>query len=149
FTILETFGTGCAVEDYDCDGRLDLFFAGGGQFGPQREILPLPVGLYRQAASWSFTPVAEPAGLGPIRHYHHGIWTADVDDDGFPDLLITGWEGLQLFHNQGDGTFVDTTAVSGLDDRLWSVAAAWADLNQDQILDLYVGHYVDWSFNND
>jgi hypothetical protein len=148
FTILETFGTGCAVDDYDRDGRLDLFFAGGGLFGPDREILSLPIGLYRQTSDWTFTPVAGAAGLAPIRHYHHGAWTADVDEDGFSELLITGWEGLQLFHNQGDGTFVDTTDVSGLDDRLWSLAAAWADLNHDQVLDLFVGHYVDWSLSN-
>ncbi len=149
FTILESFGTGCAVEDYDGDGQLDLFFAGGGRFGSQLEILPLPIGLFRQTSAWNFTSVANAAGLAPIRHYHHGTWTADVDEDGFSDLLITGWEGLQLFHNQGDGTFADATEASGLSDTLWSLAAGWADLNQDQILDLYVGHYVDWSFKND
>ena len=147
FTILESFGTGCSsVEDYDGDGQLDLFFAGGGRFGPELEILPLPIGLFRQTSPWNFTSVANPAGLAPIRHYHHGTWTADGDEDGFSDLLITGWEGLQLFHNQGDGTFADATEASGLSDSLWSLAAGWADLNQDQILDLYVGHYVDWSF---
>jgi tetratricopeptide (TPR) repeat protein len=148
FTILESFGTGCAVEDYDGDGKLDLFLAGGGQFGPQQQILPLPIGLFRQISDWKFLPVAKSAGLEPIRHYHHGTWTADADEDGFPDLLITGWQGLQFFHNQGDGTFVDATEASGLVDPLWSLAAGWADLNQDQILDLYVGHYVDWSITN-
>ncbi len=149
FAILESFGTGCALADFDHDGRLDLFFAGGGQFGPDHEILPLPVGLYRQTASWSFEPVTSAAGLEPIRHYNHGTWTADTNEDGFSDLLITGWGGLQLFQNQGDGTFVDVTHASGIDDRAWSLAAGWADLNRDQIIDLYVGHYVDWSFDND
>src|SRR6516164_3226954 len=128
YTILESFGSGCAVEDYDGDGRLDLFVAGGGQFGPQRQILPLPIGLYRQTSAWQFAPVAVAAGLQPIRHYHHGLWTADADEDGFPDFLITGWEGVQLFRNQGDGTFVDATDASGLSDPLWSLAAGWADL---------------------
>lgn len=149
FTILETFGAGCAVDDYDRDDKPDLIFAGGGQFGPQREILPQPIALYRQMSAWEFAPMTTPAGLEPIRHYHHGLWTADVDEDGFSDLLITGWGGLQLFHNQGDGTFADATEGSGLNDPLWSLAAGWADLNQDQILDLFVGHYVDWSFEND
>ena len=63
-------------------------------------------------------------------------------------MLLTGWNGLQLFHNQGDGTFADVTDQSGLIDPLWSVAAGWGDFNRDQILDLYVGHYVDWSFQN-
>ncbi len=148
FVILETFGTGCAVDDYDRDDKPDLWFAGGGHFGPRHEILPLPIGLFRQTSDWSFTPVTSAAGLEPVRHYHHGLWTADIDEDGFPDLLITGWGGLQLFHNQGDGTFADRTSASGLDDPLWSLAAGWADLNADQILDLFVGHYVDWSFEN-
>ena len=149
YTILESFGAGCAIDDFDGDGKVDLFFGGGGKFGPKQEILPLPIALYRQLSTWKFFPVTGPAGLHPIRHYHHGVWTADTDEDGFPDLLITGWEGLQLFRNQGDGTFDDATERSGLtSDHLWSVAAGWADLNQDQVLDLFVGHYVDWSFSN-
>lgn len=148
FVILETFGTGCAVDDYDLDDQPDLWFAGGGHFGPERQILPLPIALFRQTSDWRFESVTHAAGLAPIRHYHHGMWTADADEDGFPDLLITGWGGLQLFRNQGDGTFIDRTVESGLDDSLWSLAAGWADLNGDQILDLFVGHYVNWSFQN-
>lgn len=148
YTLLESFGSGCAIDDFDRDDRLDLMFAGGGRISDQREILPLPVALYRQVSNWKFEPVTEHAGLQPIRHYHHGTWSMDADEDGFPDLLITGWGGLQLFHNQGDGTFVDTTATSGLDDTSWSLGAAWGDFNQDHILDLFIGHYVDWTMEN-
>jgi hypothetical protein len=148
FAMLESFGTGCAIDDYDRDGQLDLMFAGGGSFGSRQEILPVPMGLFRQLAPWKFAPAARAAGLESIRHYHHGVWTADIDEDGFSDLLLTGWGGLQLFRNQGDGTFIDDTANSGLNDELWSLAAGWADLNRDQVLDLFVGHYVDWSFKN-
>jgi hypothetical protein len=149
FTILEAFGSGCAIDDYDRDDRLDLFFAGGGQFGPQNEILPLPIGLFRKFSNGSYLPVTRNACLEPIRHYNHGTFTADFDEDGFSDLLITGWGGLQLFQNRGDGTFDDMTENSGLHDSLWSTAAGWADLNRDHVLDLYVGHYGDWSFKND
>ena len=148
FSILETFGAGCAIDDYDRDDRPDLFFAGGGEFGQNETILPVPMVLYRQISDWKFVSVTGNAQLHPIRHYHHGTWTADFDDDGYTDLLLTGWNGLQLFHNQGDGTFTDITDQSGLVDTLWSVPAGWGDFNRDQILDLYVGHYVDWSFQN-
>ena len=148
FTLLESLGAGCAVDDYDGDGKPDIFLGGGGQFGSSPEIQSLPLGLFRQTSDWKFAPTVALAGLEPIRHYHHGLWTVDHDEDGFPDLLVTGWGGLQLFHNQGDGTFVDITQFSGLTDSLWSVPAGWADVNQDQILDLFVGHYVDWSMTN-
>ena len=63
--------------------------------------------------------------------------------------MITGYGGLQLLRNQGDGSFLKVQAnLSGLTDSQWSSAAAWSDLNQDGWLDLYVGHYVDWSFEN-
>ena len=148
YTFLQSVGTGCAIDDYDGDGKLDLFFAGGGQFGSSREILPLPIGLYRQSTAWNYLSVASAAGLEPIQHYNHGAYTAEFDHDGFSDLLITGWGGLQLFQNLGDGTFVDLTDVAGLSDSLWSTAAGWGDFNRDHVLDLFVGHYSDWSFDN-
>lgn len=149
FTILESFGAGCAIEDFDRDEKLDLFLGGGGHFGSDKSILPHPIALYRQISDWNYEAVTDAAGLSPIHRYHHGLWTVDMDEDGFADLLITGWGGLQLFRNMGDGTFSDVTPSSGLTDPLWSLAAGWGDLNQDQVLDLFVGHYVDWSFDND
>lgn len=81
--------------------------------------------------------------------YTHGVAIADSDDDGFSDLVITGYGGLQFFRNKGDGTFDDATASTGIDrDQLWSTSAAWGDLNGDGALDLYVAHYVDWSPQN-
>lgn len=145
FAILETFGTGCAMTDFDRDGQLDMIVGGGGTISPRWEIRSLPIALFRQVDDWRYENIAMPAGLAPVRHYHHGVWTEDIDADGFFDLLLTGWDGLQLFHNQGDGTFADVTDETGLQDRLWSLAAAWSDLNHDHHLDLFVGHYVDWS----
>lgn len=147
-SMLESFGSGCAISDFDRDGQPDLFFAGGGRFDEGPSIHPVPMALFRQFSTWVFQPCADPARLSPIRHYHHGVWLADSNEDGFDDLLLTGWGGLQLFLNQGDGTFLDVTGLCGLDDDLWSLAAAWADLNGDQVLDLFIGHYVDWSFSN-
>lgn len=148
FGLIESFGSGCAIDDFDRDGLPDLFFAGGGRFGSTDQILPLPIAVFRQTSAWKFEDVTKHACFESIRHYNHGMWMADYDEDGYCDLLITGWHGLQLLQNQGDGTFVDRTDTSGMDDAEWSLAAAWADLNGDQLLDLFVGHYSNWSLSN-
>jgi hypothetical protein len=74
---------------------------------------------------------------------------ADYDRDGWPDLLVTGYGRLALFHNEpsaeGGRRFVEVTQKAGLTDALWSTSAAWADLDGDGFPDLYVCHYVDWS----
>jgi hypothetical protein len=92
--------------------------------------------------------VTEPANLQVERHYSHGVIVADYDADGFTDLLITGYGGLTLWKNQGDGTFLDITPVTGLTDSRWSSSASWGDLDGDGTLDLYIVHYVDWSLKN-
>ena len=108
----------------------------------------LEPGLYRQREVWAFEPATVAAGIDPAPFYSHGAAVADFDNDGFPDVLITGYGGLLLFQNSGDGTFTERAAPSGLNDALWSSSAAWGDVNQDGQLDLYVAHYANWSFEN-
>lgn len=146
--ILESLGGGCAVLDYDRDGLDDLCFAGGGHYPAEREIAGYPSGLFRNRGAWSFVPVTAAAHAGTAKYYSHGILSADYDSDGFPDWVVTGYGGLQLLHNQGDGTFVERSIAAGLTDPLWSSSAAWGDVNGDGALDLYVAHYVNWSFDN-
>ncbi|HEY2250333.1 MAG TPA: CRTAC1 family protein [Planctomycetaceae bacterium] len=148
-SILEIVGGGVAIFDYDADGQLDLFFPGGGRFGAGRELVPLPGALLRNAGDWRFARHEGEAGLNSPRRYNHGTAVGDHDNDGFPDLLITGYGGLQLYLNAGDGTYRDRTREARLDDPLWSTSAAWGDFNGDGNLDLFVVHYVDWSFDND
>ena len=146
--IVESLGGGVALVDYDGDGDMDLFFPGGGEFGPDQQIHGRPSALFRNDGGWRFTEVTQLAGVSRAPYYSHGIAAGDFDSDGFPDLLVTGYGGLQLFQNQGDGTFQEVSASAGLNDRLWSSSAAWGDFNGDGHLDLYVTHYVNWSFKN-
>lgn len=148
-SILEAMGGGVAVLDYDLDSRDDLCFAGGGSFSAMQTISGRPPGLFRNFGHWRFEAVTEPANLQVKRHYTHGVIAADYDSDGFTDILFTGYGGLTLVRNQGDGTFQDVTQSSGLTDSFWSCSAGWGDVNGDGTLDLYVAHYVDWSFEND
>ncbi|MCY2992604.1 MAG: CRTAC1 family protein [Planctomycetota bacterium] len=148
YTILESLGGGVALVDYDGDGRLDLFFPGGGRFDPQKSILPLPSLLLRNLGDWQFEVVSDQARVRESTVYSHGVAAGDYDNDGFPDLLVTGYGGLQLFHNQGDGTFREVGRPASVANDSWNTSAGWADLDGDGNLDLYVTCYVNWSFAN-
>lgn len=150
FAILETLGGGVGLFDYDRDGRTDLWCVGGGRFAAQSlDPIGLPSALFRNRDQ-GLTPVSFAAGMTQASHYQHGIAAADYDQDGFVDALVTGYGGVQLWHNLGDGTFEDATAETGLTaDTKWSSSAAWGDINRDGHLDLYVVHYVNWSKAHD
>jgi RNA polymerase sigma factor (sigma-70 family) len=152
FTMLESVGGGVALIDYDGDGLLDIFLPGGGEFAgaDKTQIKGRPCKLYKNLGNWKFKDVTKEAGLDKIDFYTHGCAVADYDCDGWPDLFVTGYGQVALFHNEPDGKggrrFVDVTRKAGFTDDQWSTSAAWADLDGDGLPDLYVCHYVDWSF---
>ena len=147
FAILESMGGGVAIFDFDGDGLLDILMPGGGRY-QAKQVVGLPSALYRNLGNWRFTDVTQPALIGRSEHYSHGAAVADVNEDGFSDVLVTGYGGVMLYLNQGDGCFVDATVGSGLTDKSWSTSAAWGDLNGDSVLDVYLAHYVNWSPEN-
>ena len=147
FAIIESMGGGLAIFDFDQDGLLDILMPGGGRYHA-KQVGGLPSALYRNLGNWQFTDVTQPALIGRSEHYSHGLAVGDVNEDGFPDVLVTGYGGVMLYLNQGDGCFVDATADSGLTDKSWSTSAAWGDLNGDSVLDVYLAHYVNWSPEN-
>jgi hypothetical protein len=154
FAILEALGGGVALLDYDGDGLLDVFVTGGGYFhGPDQKVIKgYPCRLYKNLGNWQFKDVTHEAGLDRPVSYTHGAAVGDYDCDGWPDLLVTGWGRLALYHNEPDGKggrrFREVTREAGLPDGLWNTSAAWADLDGDGYPDLYVCQYADWSFAN-
>jgi hypothetical protein len=66
-----------------------------------------------------------------------------VDNDGWIDLYVTNVGPNSLYRNRGGGTFVDVTRSSGVGSPLWSASCAFADLDKDGDLDLFVTNYVD------
>jgi enediyne biosynthesis protein E4 len=147
YAILESLGGGVGLLDYDNDGRLDVILpAGGGYKG--KSTIGIPSELFRSLGQLRFEKVTKESAVTDGRFYSHGIAVTDLDGDGFSDFLVTGYGGLQLFVNQGDGTFLEQTAESGLNDDSWSSSAAFADFNADGHPDLYVAHYVNWSMDN-
>ena len=150
--ILESLGGGVGLFDLDGDGDLDLCLPGGGHFSDKkadgkRDVLGRPHAIYRNDGDWHFTDVTTSTTVTTSPHYSHGVAAADYDNDGFCDLLITGYGGLCLLRNQGDGTLEELAKLAGMTDELWSSSAAWGDFNQDGSLDVYIAHYVDWSFD--
>ena len=154
--ILESLGGGVALVDGDQDGDLDIFLPGGGGFAGAsgREIVGRPPAFYRNDGDFSFTDITAAVGLDAAAFYSHGAAVADYDRDGRDDLLVTGYGGLALYHNDG-GTWTDVTTAAGLaastvadGQPAWSTSAAWADFDGDGDSDLYLCRYVNWSFAN-
>jgi hypothetical protein len=167
YAILESLGGGVAVFDFDGDGLLDIFVPGGGRYDrtdaeykkdPTRppRILGLPGKLYRNLGACKFQDVTAEVMPGQALFYTHGCAVADYDKDGWPDLLVTGWGRVALYHNEpadpkdpGKGRrLVDVSERAGLKGITWATSAAWADLDGDGFPDLYLCQYVDWSFRN-
>jgi len=190
-TILESLGGGGALLDFDGDGKLDILVCGGGYFEgidgknywAQREkvtkgqtkdfpkgpkIRGYPCKLYRNKGNWEFEDVTDKVLANQPEFYTHGCAVADYDRDGWPDVLITGYGRVALYHNEPDGKggrrFVDVTRQAGLlgpePDKLnavsnqpgphfWSTSAAWGDFDGDGYPELYLCQYAYWSFENE
>ena len=140
----ETMGPGCAFIDYDADGWPDILLLNGSDWpGHKRQRSTLA--LYRNNRNGTFTDVTRAAGLD-LEMYALGVAVADYNNDGFPDLYITGMGQNRLLHNNRRGGFVDVTAQSGLGGRqAFSTSALWFDYNRDGLLDLFVCNYVRWT----
>ena len=123
---------GITTVDYDNDGFYDLFVPDG--------VLSR---LFRNRTDGTFEDVTARAGLAGLDGASVAVF-ADYDNDGQKDAFVSRtFEPNQLFHNNGDGTFTDVTARSGLQADCCTTVASWADYNNDGRLDLYVGRYLD------
>src|SRR5262245_40898567 len=111
--ILESIGGGVAFLDYDNDGWLDAYFTNGSSlegFAPEKAPRDA---LYRNDGHGKFIDVTAKAGLGDAT-WTFGVAAADVDNDGWTDLYLTGFGGNTLLHNERNGTFRDATREAGI-----------------------------------
>jgi tetratricopeptide (TPR) repeat protein len=148
---VETMPGGVAVLDYNNDGWPDIYFVNGAELPSMKKSSPQYSNrLFHNNRDGSFTDVTAKAGVSG-EGYGMGAAVSDYDNDGDQDLFVAGVNRNILFQNQGDGTFRDVTASAGLEGidpargKLWSVAAAWVDYDNDGKLDLFVANYCKWN----
>jgi len=153
----ETMPGGVAIFDYNGDGRPDIFFSNGGNIVTLKKDSPKYRNrLFRNDGNGVFTDVTDAAGLAGSG-CDMGVAVADYDNDGHPDIFVAGLHHSTLYHNNGDGTFTDVTVKSGIDAGVnrpdpefgehWSITAAWVDVNNDGLLDLFVVNYMQWKYS--
>ena len=128
---------GLIVDDFAGNGRFDVVTSNFDSCGSLH--------YFRNKGDGTFTERTSAAGLDGQLGGLNMVQT-DYNNDGCKDILVLrgGWELPQrksLLRNNCDGTFTDVTAASGLAQPATSTqTAAWADINNDGLLDLFVGN---------
>ncbi len=142
--VLDTMsGGGVALLDCDNDGKLDIAVVNDSTIEQYLKGGDPMITLYHQdsASHLHFTDVTSKAGL-TSRGWGMAIAVGDYDNDGLPDIYVTGYEHNVLYHNLGDCRFEDVTEKAGVKASGFSTGAAWADYDRDGKLDLFVARYV-------
>jgi hypothetical protein len=145
-SLLEGTGAGCIWFDYNNSGLESLYVVNGRPLDDSMHPYPLkekpnPLPhnhLYRNDGNGRFTDVTDKAGLNPDL-YSVAVTAADYDNDGYEDLLVTGYGKVILYHN---GHFTDVTAKAGIKVDGWAISSTWLDYDKDGCVDLFVGRYV-------
>ncbi len=139
------FGGGVVAFDYNNDGFEDLYITGG----KSQDI------LYKNNGDGTFKDVINGSGLlKDSLMVTTGVSSADVNKDGYIDLLVTTITSQNnhpndknkmssnlLYINNGDGTFSDLTSKYGIQKRNFSTSSSFGDINADGYPDLFIANY--------
>jgi hypothetical protein len=145
-----------AAADVDGNGTLDLFVCSTGDYFRQMPDPPFdardggPNRLFLNNGDGTFTDATERFSLSQTR-WSLTAQFADLDGDGWPDLVVTNDFGLKnLYHNEGGRRFVDVAKKAGAEDRGYGMSAAAADFSGDGRLDLHFSNcYTQWGLLHD
>ena len=129
-------GGGVAIGDINNDGLPDIYFTANSKSNNK---------LYLNKGNFVFEDITEKAGVAGTADWCSGVTMADVNGDGFLDIYVSAVSGSyglkghnELFINNGNGTFTESSARYGLDFSGYSTQAAFFDYDHDGDLDCYI-----------
>jgi hypothetical protein len=145
--IVESMSGGAGLIDCDSDGKLDIITVNGSTIDRYRQGGDPMITLYHQDADFKFTDITKASGLTRMG-WGMGVAVADFDNDGLPDIYVTGFGGNALYRNLGNCKFEDVTDKAGVAAGGFSTGVAWADYDRDGFVDLYVSRYVHFDMDH-
>src|ERR1700756_1638568 len=145
--IVESTSGGAGLIDCDNDGKLDIITVNGSTIDRFRRGGDPMITLYHQEPDFKFSDVTKTAGLAR-KGGGMGVAVADYDNDGLPDIYVTGYGGNALYHNLGNCKFEDVTDKAGVAGGGLSTGAAWADHDRAGGVYLFVSRYVHFDLDH-
>ncbi|MEE2936510.1 MAG: FG-GAP-like repeat-containing protein [Planctomycetota bacterium] len=141
FSTYQVNGGGLAALDYDLDGRCDVYVVQS-DGNPQVERDSVANQMYRLLPNQQYADVSETSGTAD-RRFGQGVCAGDVNQDGFPDLLIANIGINSIYLNQGDGTFREATELLTDNPFTWTSSLGLADMDGDRLPEIIEINYID------
>ncbi len=131
---LEAFGVGCAFLDYDNDGWQDILF-----------VSKPTAALFRNKGNGTFENATQKTGLHLVKGDWKAVAVGDYNDDGFLDVMLSGFRCLALLQNQSGQKWKNATQQAGFDRsnrNHWGSSGGFMDLDNNGTLDFVLCNYV-------
>ena len=130
-------GAAVAVADFDRDGWQDFYVTNSAPGSRNR--------LYRNQHDGTFVDVAAEVGLAELNPEGSGacmgsVW-ADIDNDGYEDVVVFKWGAVELFRNRRGESFERITESAGMPQWANVGCATWFDYDRDGLVDLFLAGY--------
>jgi enediyne biosynthesis protein E4 len=146
--LYEIMSGGGLFLDFDNDGWLDVFLVDGGSLTNAATDKTAHHRLYRNRGNGAFQDVSASSGIARVG-YGMGACAADVNNDGWIDLYVTSVGVNALYQNNAGKGFTEVARTAGVGGApLFSASCAFADVDRDGDVDLFVVNYVDARIDN-
>jgi tetratricopeptide (TPR) repeat protein len=134
-------GGGIGVIDFDLDGWHDVYLGQGGGDAFDSDG-SLPNQLFRNLSGKRFVNATSPSATGDLG-YAQGVTVADLNQDGFPDIVVANIGDNVIYINHGDGTFARQSLPFNAEPGMWTTSIACGDLSGDHLPEIVEINYVD------